>query len=168
MISAMWKPFLIMSVAVVCLALSPAKGEKAPRFELKGKEGKVISLAKFKGKLVLIDFWASWCGPCRRENPNVVQAYNKYNKAKFKTGKGFEVISISLDREEAPWLDAIVKDGLIWKNHAWDKDGAVSRLYKVTSIPSTFLIDGSGTILAAGAELRGMGLHLKLDEQLKQ
>jgi len=159
---------VLFTASALTMALSPVKGEKAPRFELKGREGKVISLSKFKGKLVLIDFWASWCGPCRRENPNVVQAYSKYNKAKFKNGKGFEIISISLDRDEAAWKEAIEKDGLLWKYHGWDKDGMVSKMYSVSSIPSAFLIDGNGTILAAGAELRGMGLHLKLDEQIKQ
>lgn len=150
------------------LPAGPVKGEKAPLFEAKIASGKTIKLSKFKGRIVLLDFWASWCGPCRRENPNVVQAYQKYSKAKFEGAKGFEIISISLDREEAPWKAAIEKDGLTWQNHTWDQSGNISRLYKVASIPSAFLIDGKGVIIASGTELRGMGLHLKLDELLKK
>ena len=147
-------------------AVAPKKGDKAPEIELKSPKGKTIKLSKLKGKVVLIDFWASWCGPCRRENPNVVEAYNKYRKSKFKTGKGFEVLSISLDRKKEPWIQAIEKDGLIWKNHAWDNEGAVSKKYRVTSIPTAFLVDGKGKIVASGSELRGLGLHLALDKLL--
>lgn len=146
----------------------PAKGEKAPEIVLKNVDGKTVKLSKLKGKMVLIDFWASWCGPCRRENPNVVEAYNKYNKLKFKNAKGFEVLSVSLDRNEQAWKEAIEKDGLIWKNHGWDKDGKIAQAYKVYSIPSGFLIDGEGNIVAMGDELRGLGLHMALDAQLKQ
>jgi thiol-disulfide isomerase/thioredoxin len=117
--------------------------------------------------MVLIDFWASWCRPCRGENPNVVQAYEKYRKRKFKNGKGFEVISVSLDRSEDQWIQAIEADGLVWKNHGWDKDGEVSKLYSVSSIPKAFLVDGDGKIVASGEELRGMDLHLTLDDLLE-
>jgi thiol-disulfide isomerase/thioredoxin len=161
----------VISLLVLCafaLPGAPIKGEKAPLFEGKTASGKTIKLSKFKGKIVLIDFWASWCGPCRRENPNVVQAYQKYSKAKFEGAKGFEIISISLDKQEAPWKEAIEKDGLVWQNHIWDQNGDISRLYKVASIPSAFLIDGEGVIIASGAELRGMGLHVKLDGLLKK
>lgn len=141
---------------------------KAPDIVLKSPDGKTIKLSKLKGKMVLIDFWASWCGPCRQENPNVVEAYNKYKSSKFNNAKGFEVYSVSLDRNEDAWKKAIEVDKLAWKNHGWDKDGTVSKLYRVQSIPSGFLVDGEGNIVASGQELRGLGLHLALDKHIKQ
>ena len=165
---------IILLLSIVLLSFSsdnkmagPTKGSKAPEIEIYSVNGKTVKLSSIKGKMVLIDFWASWCRPCRHETPNVVEAYNKYRKTKFKSGKGFEVFSVSLDRKEDPWLKAIKQDGLVWKSHGWDKEQTAAKDYSITSIPTAYLIDGDGIIVASGRELRGLNLHLTLDKHLK-
>jgi len=139
---------------------SLTKGGSAPDFSQDTPEGETISLKDFRGKVVLLDFWASWCGPCRRENPNVVKMYEKYKD------KGFEILGISLDRTRDKWLKAIEADGLTWP-HVSDLKGwqnEVAQLYGVRSIPHTILIDAEGQVVAN--KLRGPALEAKLAEIL--
>lgn len=132
-------------------------GNLAPDLSFESPDGKTIALSELKGNIVLIDFWASWCGPCRRNNPHLVQIYDKYKSAKFKTAKGFEIYSVSLDRSKGSWTKAIEKDDLHWAYHVSDLKGwhsAAANTYNVSSIPSAFLIDENGIILATGQQAR--------------
>ncbi|HEY0262655.1 MAG TPA: TlpA family protein disulfide reductase [Chitinophagales bacterium] len=139
-----------------------AVGQSAPLFTQKDVNGKDVAFTSInKGKVLLLDFWASWCGPCRRENPNVVAAYEKYH------AKGFEILGISLDKDEAKWKAAIEKDKLTWQHlsdlKGWDNE--VAKLYAIRAIPSNLLIDANGIIIAKN--LRGEALEQKLEELLK-
>ena len=144
-------------------------GDKAPELAYESPDGKILKLSDLKGKMVLIDFWASWCGPCRRENPNVVAAYKEYKNMKFKNGDGFTVYGVSLDKNKESWVQAIEKDGLEWKYQVsdlqqWRSEGAA--IYKVSSIPMNFLIDGDGIIIDKG--LRGERLLITLESLLNK
>ena len=136
-----------------------AAGTEAPDIVMTDRNGKERLLSDLRGKVVLIDFWASWCRPCRAENPNVVRIYNRYHD------KGFEVFSVSLDNNRDAWLKAIEADGLVWENHVSDLRGwssAGGRLYGISSIPATVLVDRDGKVLARN--LRGQQLEQKLKE----
>ncbi|MCO6500689.1 MAG: TlpA family protein disulfide reductase [Vicingus serpentipes] len=146
-----------------------AIGTKAPELAYNSPAGKEIKLSSLKGKVVLIDFWASWCGPCRRENPSLVKAYNNYKDKKFVNGNGFTIYSYSLDQDKNRWVAAIAQDQLIWPYHTsdlkgWGAEGG--KLYRVASIPTNYLVDGKGTIIAKN--LRGYMLEQELEKHLKK
>ncbi|MCB0629205.1 MAG: TlpA family protein disulfide reductase [Lewinella sp.] len=137
-------------------------GGVAPDFTQQNPEGIDLSLSDLRGKVILLDFWASWCGPCRRENPNVVRVYEKYKD------KGFDILSVSLDKTKDRWLQAIEQDNMVW-HHVSDLKGwqnEVAQTYGVSSIPHTILLDADGKILARN--LRGAQLEQKLAELFGQ
>jgi peroxiredoxin len=155
--SLMNTPYVTVLHDLVGLLGTVDVGKTAPDFTSFDPEGKTVSLSQHRGKYVLLDFWAAWCGPCRRENPNVVKAYQKYH------AKGFDVLGVSLDKTKAAWQKAIKDDQLTW-THVSDLkfwDSAAAKLYGVRAIPANVLIDPDGKIIARN--LRGVDLDKKLE-----
>ena len=143
-------------------------GDKAPELVFNSPGDKPIALSSLRGKLVLIDFWAAWCPPCRYENPNLVRVYKEFKDKEFKVGKGFAIYSVSLDKNKTSWVNAIESDNLTWDHHVSDLLGWESKaayIYNINSIPANFLVDKNGIILAK--DLRGEDLYRKLEEYLK-
>ena len=136
-------------------------GKVAPEFSLPDTAGVSVSLSDFRGKYVLLDFWASWCPPCRRENPNVVKAFNEYKD------KNFTIVGISLDKDKSKWMKAIADDNLAWTHLSdlkyWDSE--IPALYGVRGIPANVLLDPDGVIVAKN--ITGEDLHKKLKEVIK-
>lgn len=156
-----------MPPEIAALPVGTTLGLRAPEIEMPNLEGETMQLSSLRGKLVLIDFWASWCNPCRMENPHLVKVYDEFNDASFTKGEGFEIFSVSLDRNEEAWREAVVKDRLDWPYQLGTMEGARTQAavdYGIQMIPSNFLLDQHGVIIATN--LRGEALNEKLNSLL--
>jgi peroxiredoxin len=153
---------LVLIIFSLCATAQVKLGHAAPEISLPDTKNTITNLSAYKGKVVLIDFWASWCGPCRRSNPGVIKLYNKYKN------KGFEVFGVSIDSKKSAWLKAIKQDGINYTqvndNDGWDAVSASK--YGVDAIPATFLLNKEGIVIAINLE--GAELENKIGELLKQ
>lgn len=138
-----------------------AAGEKAPDFELELLNGERTKLSDLRGKYVLLQFWGSWCGPCRKENPELVALYKKYHD------RGFEILSIGIEKNPQAWQNAIAQDGLVWNYHAMESSefaGEIATQYNIKSIPTTFLLNPEGVIM--GVSLKPDYINKMLSEKI--
>lgn len=140
-------------------------GNYIPDIRLPNQNGDTLSLYSLKGNIVLVQFWASWCGPCRMENRNLVNLFTKFQNADMKDGGSFKIFSISVDKNHDAWREAVINDNMIWTNHVIDFKGAVAKKFNVNSIPTTFLINQTGMII--GVNLSPMQLESVLEKRMK-
>ena len=146
--------FSFLLLSVLAFAQAPAKGNQAVEINLPGLKGKNISLTSLKGKVVLIDFWASWCGPCRKTIPSLKKVYNTYKE------KGFEIYGVSLDNEVDSWKAAVKQYGITWLQ-VLDATGETAGVWNVNYIPNTFLLDKTGKIVAVNPTEEELQQHLQ-------
>jgi peroxiredoxin len=141
-------------------------GDKAPEIRLPSLEGDTLALSSLKGKIVLIDFWATWCAPCVKEQPDLSRLYNKFKNSDFTNGKGFEIFGVSLDSKKANWENIVNKNGIDWIQVSDLKfwSSPVAKLYNIQELPFNVLIDGKGIILAKN--LHGIDLDKELAKYL--
>lgn len=152
----------------LCQKLGSKAGDILPNIKGDNPSGESIELIELRGKVVLVDFWASWCPPCRKENPNLVKAYAEYRDAEFSKGAGFEIFSVSIDDRKNDWLKAIEKDGLSWPYQMFTGKGWDSPIVdelEIQSIPCNYLLDENGVIIAT--DLRGDALEVTLKAIMK-
>jgi peroxiredoxin len=153
------KKFILAPLLICCIMAfsQPKKGHPAPPISLPDMQGNMVQLTSLKGKVVLIDFWASWCGPCRYNNPKLVKIYQKYHEA------GFEILGVSLDTNPQAWRSAVATDQLEWiqvnDNRGWEAASAAD--YDVAAIPASFLIDKEGNLVKANLEGRSLDMAIK-------
>lgn len=162
-------PLLALFVACDVQQGKYINGVELPVVSLPDADGNAIELEKLRGNIVLVDLWASWCTPCRKQHPRLVKLYDKYKNAQFEGAEGFVIYQVSLDSKKEAWQEAIAKDGLVWPNHVSELKGwesSVVGLYEIEAIPTSFLLDQNGMII--GKDLSMVELEKVLDNRLKQ
>jgi thiol-disulfide isomerase/thioredoxin len=144
-------------------------GERAPDFSAQIINGEEFQLSDLRGRYVLLDFWGSWCSPCRAKNPELVELYRKYEHARFEEAGGFDIVSVGIERNESSWQRAIERDGLNWPYHILDKttsskffNGEIANLYGIKEVPTTFLINEKSVIIGVNLDVS------KIDKMLKE
>lgn len=162
---------ITLSISLIIFALilnaqSLKVGDKVPEIIQNSITGAEFKLSSLKGQVVLVDFWASWCSPCRKETPYLIEVYNKYKDESFKIGQGFTIVSVSLDAKKDRWVKAVEEDDMVWPHHICDLRGMRNEAavnYEVKSVPTNYLIDAEGIIVAIN--LRGKAVASALKKQ---